>query len=257
MSIILFRKDINTEEEFEVAKKYFSVSASRVGLSNTTVIGRYSVLPYYPELEHDLKLQNSILINSYKQHRYIADFQYYYDIEDLTPKTYFDLSRIPENTALVVKGKTNSRKFQWDTMMFAKDKKRAMEITFDLQQDGLIYAQDIIYRKYIPLETLEVGINGLPFSNEWRFFCYKDKVLSYGYYWCIAERRGQIDNEAFKLVQEVCKRVEGKVNFFVVDVAKTEKGNWIVVEMNDSQMSGLSENDPNTLYKNLCQALKD
>jgi hypothetical protein len=36
-----------------------------------------------------------------------------------------------------------------------------------------------------------------------------------------------------------------------MDIAKTQSGEWIVIELNDGQMSGLSENDPNVLYKNL------
>jgi hypothetical protein len=54
-----------------------------------------------------------------------------------------------------------------------------------------------------------------------------------------------------EFIQKVIDRVKDKVNFFVMDIAKTQSGDWIVVELNDGQMSGLSENDPNVLYKNL------
>lgn len=37
----------------------------------------------------------------------------------------------------------------------------------------------------------------------------------------------------------------------MIDVAQTESGDWIVIELNDGQMSGLSENNPEILYKNL------
>ncbi len=249
---VLFRHDYSTEPELAIAKKYFDVTDSRINLKDTLVIGRYSVLPYYNELEKDLELQGAKLINSYEQHKYIADFKYYNDIEDLTPKTYFDLAySCSYSGPFIVKGKTNSRKFDWDTLMYAKDKKRAIEISCELRKDSLLHQQDIIFREFVKLKVLEEGINGLPFSNEWRFFCYKDKILSYGFYWTIAEKYGEISSEAIDLVNEVCSRVKHQVNFFVVDVAEKEDGSWVVVELNDGQMSGLSDNNPEELYSNL------
>lgn len=253
--VILFRKDLDTEQEFKICKDYFSVIENRALAYDQIVIPRYSALPFYKELEEDLKIQMCPMINTYQQHKYIADFEYYWDIKDFTPKTYFELSDIPSTGSFVVKGKTNSRKHYWNQMMFAENKRRAIEIACDLRLDSMIGQQDIIVRNYIPLKTLEEGINGLPFSDEWRFFCYKNKMLSYGYYWTniSPELKPKLscDDSAFDLVYQVMERVRDKVNFFVVDVAKTQEDKWIVIEMNDGQMSGLSENDPDILYNNL------
>ena len=248
---ILFRKNLDTEEEFKIAQKYFDLNESRISLKDSLVVGRYSVLPYYQELEKDLEIQGSKLINSYEQHRYIADFEYYNDISDLTPKTYFKLEDIPDSGPFIVKGKTNSRKFAWNRLMFAENRQRAIEIACDLKTDSLIYLQDIIVRDFVKLNVLEEGIEGLPFSNEWRFFCFKDKILSYGFYWTISEKKGTIDALGVNLVETVIKRVKDKVNFFVVDIAQKADGDWIVIEMNDGQQSGLSGNDPEMLYHNL------
>jgi len=248
---ILFRKDLDTEEEFEIAKQYFPVVESRMNIHDSLVIARYSALPFYNELEEDLTYNNSKLINSYRQHKYIADFEYYWDIEDLTPKTYFKLHEIPEGGPYVVKGVTNSRKFEWNTMMFAKDRKRAIEVACDLRKDSMIQQQEIIVREFVPLEKVEDGLNGMPMSNEWRFFCLYDKIVSYGFYWTIAEEQGEFEQEAIDLVNKVIDRVKENVNFFVVDVAKKADGGWIVVELNDGQMSGISGNDPHVLYSNL------
>lgn len=253
---VLFRHDYTTEEELAVAKKYLDVTDSRVGLKDTLVVGRYSVLPFYKELEMDLKAQGSFLINSYEQHKYIADFEYYHDIEDLTFKTYFDLSRVSDyDGPFVVKGVTNSRKFDWDNLMFAPTKRRASEIACELRKDSMIQYQDIVFRKFVPLKVLEEGIHGLPFSNEWRFFCLGDTILSYGFYWTICEKVGELHVEAIELVREVMRRVKDKVNFFVVDVAEKADGGWVVVELNDGSMSGLSGNDPELFYHNLQEVL--
>lgn len=256
--VILFRKDLDTEEECSIAEEYFPIVPSRCNLpSNTLIIPRYSALPFYNELEYDVNIQKSKLINSYKQHLYIANFYYYYDIEDLTPKTYFKLEAVPEGGPYIVKGATNSRKFLWKELMFAKDRKRAIDIALELQKDSLIGQQDILVRKFEQLKILDTGVTGTPFANEWRFFCYKDKILSYGYYWTCSDVRGEMNDKGIDLVKEVIKRVEGKVNFFVVDVAERTDGSWIVIEMNDGSQSGLSENDPHVLYKNLKETLNE
>lgn len=250
--IILFRKDMNTEEEFEIAKNYFDVVEYRSQIpTNSLVIPRYSALPFYKELEQDIIYLGSTIVNSFREHSYIADFQYYWDIEDLTPKTYFKLEDIPNGGPYVVKGVTNSRKHLWNELMFAPNRKRAIEIALELQKDSLIGQQDIIVREFEQLKILEIGVTGTLFANEWRFFCFKDKILSNGYYWTCSDVRGEINDKGIDLVKEVIKRVEGKVNFYVIDIAEKENGDWIVIEMNDGQMSGLSENNPHDLYSNM------
>lgn len=75
---ILFRKEFNAENELNIAKQYCSVNELRSQCSqNTLIVGRYSVLPYYRELEQDLQSIGSVLVNNYNQHRWIANFEYY------------------------------------------------------------------------------------------------------------------------------------------------------------------------------------
>jgi hypothetical protein len=55
---ILFRKgiDLQHEEEFNIARKYFNVVEYRSHCPQAhNIIGRYSLLPFYQELEVDLK----------------------------------------------------------------------------------------------------------------------------------------------------------------------------------------------------------
>ncbi len=253
--IILFRKQLGEEGEFEVASKYFEVFSQRTQCHDNTVICRYSCLPFFEELEQDLANQNCTMINTYKQHKWIADFEYYEVLKEYTPETWnddnFQYCDHPGN--FVVKGKTNSRKFQWDKMMFARTKIEASEIAGKLSTDLMIGQQGIIYRKYVPLKTFEVGLNNLPFTNEWRFFYLLKQRLSYGYYWTIAEDAGKrsIPIEAIEFADFIADIVSQYVNFFVLDIAETEEGEWILIEINDGMQSGLSMNDPDVLYKKL------
>ncbi len=261
---ILFRKDLNSEDEYKVAKKHFYVGSNRNDCLNySLVIGRYSVLPYYRELEKDLEVIGSHLINSYQQHRWIANFEYYSYLKEYTPETWNDtnLCTTDYNGPFVVKGKTNSRKYAWNKYMFASNKRIAMEIANELKQDGLIGSQDIIYRKYIPLKTLEIGLNELPFSNEWRLFCYKDKLISYGYYWSSAQeesiKMANLPQEVLQnFVPKLMNICQQHTNFYVLDIAETKNSEWILIEINDGQMSGLSENDTDILYSNLKKEIK-
>jgi hypothetical protein len=263
MNPVILYRDIDTpDEEKGPIHKYFEATSIRTAIPNRLVVGRYSVLPYYKELEDDLLFVGSKLINTYKQHRYLADLRNWVeDIGDLTPKTWYWHQDLPDNGGpFVVKGETNSKKHSWDTHMFAKDKRDAGLVMSRLSGDGLIGQQSIYFREYVPLKTLLVGLNGLPVTEEFRFFICNGKVLCGAYYWSsfVNDLTSIPDVESVpqEFLNEIIRRVGTKATFWVVDVAKTDDGRWIVIELNDGQMSGLSENDPDKLYENLAAALQ-
>lgn len=263
--VLLFRKlSRESQAELDIAKRFFTAYQLRCAIPpKSLVIPRYATLPFPLELERDLELHGSKLINSYTQHQWIADFEYYRDerIQELTPQTWFphEVVACKHTGPFVVKGATNSKKWDWDSMMFAETKEQAIEIGSKLRKDSMIGEQEIVIREFVPLKTYEKGINGLPFTNEWRFFFLRHKLLCKGYYWSCADQpsRARLEPEGENLAQRVADIAQEFVNFFVVDIAQTEKGNWILIEINDGTMSGLSEIDPTTLYRNLREALKD
>lgn len=264
--IILFRESDETLEEFDVARKSkFEVYNRILKLpENQKIIGRYSVLPFYKELEQELKIINSSLINSYSQHRYVADIENWYaDLKDVTPTTWFSwsLKSLPYNKQFVVKGRTNSRKFQWNRQMFCDSADKLIKISNSLMDDVLIRDQGICVREYVPLKQYDVGINGLPVTNEWRIFCYKDRVVAGGYYWSnYLEHKpyefSGLPKEALALISKVAATVSKNINFYVIDIAETKAGEWIVIELNDGQMSGLSDISAKELYDNLYERTK-
>jgi hypothetical protein len=264
-NIIIYRNDVDWKQEQHAAKKYFACFSSRLYAErNDLIIARFSALPFYKEQYDDYNLIGAKMINSYDQHQYIADLgNWYFDLQDVSPYTWYNLYDLPEEGPFIIKGETNSKKYAWETHMFAKNKKEAIEIYGLLNKDSLLQYQKLYIRKYIPLEKLDVGLQGLPISREYRFFVYKDKILSGGFYWSSHTEdiinKGVIINpsevpESF--LQNVIYKIRNTEictppDFYVIDVAKTESGDWIVIELNDGQMSGLSDNDPEILYKNL------
>jgi hypothetical protein len=211
------------------------------------------------ELENDLRLAGAKLINSYQQHRYGTDLQSYVrDLDDLTFKTWNsrDLHSLPNDMSFVLKGETNSRKDKWNTHMFAKDKKEAIQVYLRLQDDSLLASQEIYVRQYVPLKKLAEGIGGQPITMEFRFFVLYGEVVSGGYH-CWSNDLGQLKDVPSpaivpqEFLRKAIDRVKDNIPFFTIDVAQTESGDWLVVDLNDGQMAGLSGNDPNVLYRNM------
>lgn len=270
--VILFRYfNLETKEEQAICAKHFKTVQSRSdaeNIKNKIVIGRYSVLPFYKELENDLSYFNSKLINSFREHRYIADLKNWaldVDVDEPlltahTPRTWLSFQDVPDNIPLILKGETNSRKDKWNTHMFAKNKTEAIQIYLKLKNDRFFENQEIYIREYLKLKTYFTDpVNEQPVTKEFRFFCYQDKVLAGGYYWSnhldqvkkIEEPKISDVPESF--LNKLTNIISRSATFYVVDVAQLENGEWILIELNDGQMSGLSEVDPNELYSNLKQ----
>lgn len=257
---VLFRNTPDTNEEYDVCKTYFDVITCRTLVENNDlIIPRYSSLPYHQELENDIQALGARLINPTWAHNFIADMSWINLLKDITFPTYGpDLTSLPDSEhGWIVKGKTNSRKFQWNRLMRAKNRIELREVVERLYDDPLISSQGLVIREFQPLEIIEEGINGIPFSNEWRFFYYGDQALSGAFYWSSAENantQGDPPQECAEIASEAARRVREVLGiniFVVIDVAKKENGEWVIVELNDGCMSGLSENDPHKLYRNL------
>lgn len=267
--VILFRNDVDWRQEEGVVCQHFTCVGSRMVLKNNLVIARFSALPFYKEQENDLGYAGCRMINTYEQHMYIADLgNWYMDLQEFTPITWNELYQIPEAGPFVLKGETNSKKFLWNTHMFAKDKKAAIEVHGRLMADSMLQYQKIYIRKYVPLEVLADGLQGLQITREYRFFIYKNQILSGGFYWSshsddIHEAGIVVDPDEVprSFLNAIIEKVQNTElcdppNYYVIDVAKTADGDWILIELNDGQMSGLSDNDPNVLYGNLKKALE-
>lgn len=252
------------ERELEAVRLFFPATRSRAeAVPGDVVVGRYSVLPFYRELHDDLAHGGASLINSPAQHAYVADVSaWYQDLRGVTPETWFRWEDVPDDCGpLVVKGRTNSKKFSWKTHMYAADKRAASEVAWRLQDDSLISDQGLCFRRFERFRTYLTGLQDMPVTEEYRFFCCDGKVLCGAYYWSNYEddlpERPDASRVPPEFLQEVLRRVGDRCRFVVVDVARLEDGGWTVVELNDGQMSGLSCNDPVALYSGLREVLVD
>lgn len=260
--VIYYRRSLMSKNELDAASKYFECFDLITSIPNDSfVISRYSLWPYFSDTEREFKAKGCQLINSFREHEYVADMKNWtYDLIDHTPATWFRLQDLPEDGPFVVKGSTNSKKFNWKNLMFAQDKKEANIIHSKLLQDSLISEQSIYFRKYLPLKRYLTGLNDLPVTKEFRFFVAFGKVISSGYYWSnyvdeLSTKPDPAEVPTDWLVK-IISLIGNNINFYTIDVAQTESGEWIVIELNDGCQSGLSENDPDVLYKNLLASLE-
>jgi hypothetical protein len=264
--VILYRKGVDPSAdkvELEAIKKAGILYAHQRTdiLNDDLVIGRYSVLPFYKELEEDIRNQGAQLINSFRQHQFIADMREWCAVlEGYTPMLYTRLQDCPENGFLVVKGQTNSKKFQWDTHMLARGRSGAVEIYGKLKEDSLFDDQEIYARPYMPLKRFMTAFNGLPITNDYRYFVCDGQILTGAYYWAshfdeVKDQVLEANKPPKAFLEKVIDKIGFNAYFYALDVAESEAGTWIVVEINDGQMSGLSCNDPLTLYTELAKVL--
>jgi hypothetical protein len=257
--VLLVRRELMSNYEYQFAERHFPIVESRVLCRDRLVVGRYSVLPLYAELDRDVQLLGSRLINSYDQHRWIASFEYYDALRDYTPETWDDdtIYQCAYQGPFVVKGKTKSRKWQWKTHMFAETKRDALRLAERLKDDAEIGEQGVVYRRFVPLKTFGLGKDDLPFTNEWRFFYFGDQRLSYAFYWPGSDflEQASIPPEAVSLADRIAGITASHARFFAIDLAETAEGDWILIEVNDGQAAVPSEHDLDELYGNLRRAL--
>lgn len=272
--IVLFRDELATEDEHSVVKRHLPVTSYRSSVpDNSLVVGRYSVLPFYRELEKELDQRGSSLINTFEEHSFIADATQWAcgdgPLVGLTPKSWTTWWDLPADKSFVVKGRTNSRKQFWNTHMFAPTRETVSTIARRLLDDGMIAEQGLVVREFVPLKQIGEGLNGLPISNEHRtFWLAQDdggfrcggRLLASGFYW--QGSHPELSSDAcltpagLAIAQRAATLMAPFATFFVLDVAETATGDWIVIEVNDGQMSGLSACDPDELYSNLAQCLR-
>ena len=267
---ILMRSAFAEQDELLAAKRHFDVIERRTQIQRgSLVIPRYSLLPFAAELHADVECMGGQLINTLAQHQYVADLQAWYDdFADVTPATWFHALDVEGQGPFVIKGATNGRKHLWCTHMFAPTSRDILTVLCRLRADSSLSDQQIYVRQYVELETFPGVlplVYKLPVTQEWRFFLLDGEVLAYGFYW--PEHYDEITTDlgidlapagvaALAFVQEtIGPRLKDKVRFVVADVARDRDGRWLLVELNDGCMSGLSMVDPNTLYAALARGL--
>ncbi len=217
---------------------------------------------YAALLEKNLQLINSPV--EYKTCHYLSEN--YKFIENVTPRTVFvnvddnfDLEKVFdslagfENNPLIVKDFVKSRKHEWFEACFipdASDKvkvKESVEKFIELQGEDL--NEGLAFREFVEFTSLTThSKSGMPLTKEFRLFFLDRKLIFSSIYW----EEGEYNEPDFPsdLFAEIAKKIPS--NFFTMDVAQKENGDYLIVELGDGQVSGLPEKaDAGEFYKSL------
>lgn len=140
---------------------------------------------------------------------------------------------------LLVKDFVKSRKHEWHEACFipdVSDESGALKVIhrfLELQGEGL--TGGVVLRRFMPLDIIgEHPRSKMPLGREWRIFVCRGQIFPTPYW-------GQSDGDAPELTRFGQAMAEVSSAFWTMDVARTEVGEWIVLELGDGQVSGLPE----------------
>lgn len=238
----------------------------------TTLIYRgWLIQPkYYDMLDLGVRERGSLLCTGPEGYRMGYELPLWYSSVPSTPRSIWYpeetlsevLPRLPEllsqefgTGALLLKDWVKSRKQDWHDACYIPDLqdgqnvqrvvKNFMDITGETRHGGLVF------RQFIPLK--QVGVHPksrMPLVNEYRAFFFNQELFYLTKYWIDGAVYGDLAEPDPQWVQETAKDVRSP--FFTLDVAQTESGEWIPIEVGDGGSSGLpEEKDAPTFYQKL------
>jgi hypothetical protein len=187
------------------------------------------------------------IIHSREQYNRASVIDHWYPLlKDITPKTVV-YDSLPD--VALVKKDFEFPVFIKGERQTAKHKKDLSIITNELEYDNLmkewsrnrmLWWQRMAVREFVPLVQVSSEYSDMiPASLEFRVFFWKKQLAAFGRYWYFVKDYSMTkedESNALSLAQQAANRID--VTFLVVDIAKTQEGKWIVIEVNDAQESG-------------------
>lgn len=251
----------NLKPEIVAAKNAgFTVLQDREDLrKGDVVLPRF--YPFYNYLVDELASKGAALANT--QHDWVSDIRAWAPVlGELTPRTWTSIEDVVASGftgPFFVKGIDKSLKVDFNEFCYAADLDR-LPIVLENLKKALPVEQPLVIREFIPLTTYGISpVSGMPVAHEFRVFIYDGKILSDGFYWESVREKDKltlVDAPSYGgFIQQVVDVVGERCKFYALDIALTAEGEWIVIELNDGCLSGLSANDPTRLYEGLFAAL--
>jgi hypothetical protein len=130
--------------------------------------------------------------------------------------------------------------------------KRVVTRFLELQGEDL--NEGLVFREFLTLEFLTLHSKSkMPLTKEFRLFFLQGELLHMFHYWDEGDYEG-VKPDLSPFV-EIAKKINSQ--FFTMDIAKIENGDWIIIELGDGQVSGLPDNaDLYEFYSKLKEILE-
>lgn len=190
-------------------------------------------------------------------------------IKDLTPKTVvisdIELSFVAEDkmaeflnyrlgelasVPIVVKDYIKSEKYYWNEACFIPDPNNLTNLLSIVNKfkelRGNRFTGGLVFREFIKFEGFDESSTP-PQINEHRLFIWDKKALHSDQYWGKIFHTEKPDAKDFS---NVISQIPS--NFYSMDIARTQDGKWMILELGDGQVAGLPEHtNPDSFYRAL------
>ncbi|MGI6326783.1 MAG: ATP-grasp domain-containing protein [Saccharofermentanales bacterium] len=250
--------DFDFRNHFECRSVYTTIE--------TPVLLRIGPIKDYRGIEVALGKKGMKLLVSEEEHLICSTIEHWYPIlKEKTPytKIYEKLPKLDElllnfSFPVFVKGnrQTNRHKKSQCIIENINQYEKLFEVW---NEDSILSRQKVAVREYVPLQVIdqESFPEMVPISYEFRFFYFQQKCMAFGSYWTIGKSYSLPESElkeALRLTDWVAKKLSA--NFVAIDIAKTERGEWILIEVNDAQESGFTGVNPFVLWNHMIEIIK-
>ncbi|GAB4190861.1 MAG: hypothetical protein OHK0022_04060 [Roseiflexaceae bacterium] len=226
--------------------------------AQVTAIGRFGVADNYAELHGLLAADGIALVHTPEQHELAAELPRWYPLlADLTPRSlWFDepppAAEIERHFAwpVFLKGsrQTSRHRAALSIIASAEQYERAAA---EYRAIPRMRRQALVCRELAALRRIPAPPSDtIPPAFEFRSFWWRGICVGAGPYWASTAHytwTPRERQEALALAGEAARRLA--LPFLVVDVAQTQDGHWIVIEVNDAQESGYAGISPVALWQ--------
>ncbi len=247
---------------YEDLEKEDKLSLFGEEISGLTIYRGWMMKPeMYKRFYEKLEERGIILINSPEEYeRYHTLPGWYNDFKEFTPESVWEDKGTLESAldltmglsgSYIVKDYVKSRKHEWYDACYIQsitdtpNVKKTIGNFIERQGDSLVGG--VVLRKYVKLKPIGYHEkSGMPISEEYRVFAFGGRMLIFDKYWKCNEEIGIIDDLPW-----ILSVIDTKIrsNFVTIDLARSEDGDLIILELGDGQVSGLQQIDPKEFYK--------
>lgn len=213
---LLYRGWIFTEDTY---RQFFDALLTR-GYRLVNTPEQYAEVTYFP--------------NYHPKVREVSPPAVWTDNDD--PYLAWSRSRTLGDGPFVLKDYIKSAKHRWHEACFVPKgagREQFEEIAAALRNEqGKVFNRGFVVKQYIPLRTLGRGPREYPLCEEYRLYFWRQKLLVASHYH--NQTASRTDWTPF---EELASRFDA--TFFSMDVAQTEGGEWLIVDMGAGECSSL------------------
>lgn len=262
---ILYRKTGNDVYDFNFRNNF--ECRSIISEIDVPVLLHIGAVEDYAGIEAALEELGMRLLVYEEEHLRCSTIEKWYPVlKEKTPftKVYDELPSVEEllkdfTFPVFVKGNRQTNRHR-KSQCIIDNEDQYNSLREEWKQDKVLSWQKTVVREYVPLQTIDADSfpDMVPISYEFRFFYFEGRCMAYGPYWYMGKQYSLPESElreVLKLTDWAAEKLG--VIFLAIDVAKTESGEWIIIEVNDAQESGFVGINPRILWNNTIDGMQN